>query len=333
MTGFWTPIFAFIARMFASWGHALFSGAPSWLKPHLQASRKTRIVTLEEDQNIGDVMRGNNADVDWIVSIGKKSVLFHEFNLPKQAAHDLKKIIRLEAARVMPIAVDRLSLAYKMVPSKNAESVTVFLFAMRRKFLDSIVASAKRFGSTIHSVGVDFKGETGFIKFPVRDIIYRQYLRRAGYLVASAFLFVMLAVLPQFYLSKLERALFKIESEINVARTSTTKIAGLQSQLKNTQLFSEAVQERKGQGKILQLLTSLTKESPDDVFLEEMRLDGRRLYLKGQAQSPEKWVLELQRLAYFEKVRLTSVQGGESDSVQRFDLQLNIVWKRLELLQ
>jgi len=326
MTGFWTPIFAFIARLFAGWGRGLIQGAPRWLQPHLLVEGETKTTILEEGQDIEAVFLGSSNQENWAVTIGRKSILLHEFQVSKQAVNDIKKIVFLEAARVMPVGLDRLSLSYKIVSSETSDTFAVFIVAMRQKFLNLIVAAGMRHGNAVRTIGVELDDPVGFIKFPVREISIRLYTRRIGYAFAFATLLLLLSVSPQLYLTKLNGALSTIEAEIDAARLNTTKVAGLQNQLRDMQMFSEAVLERKQQGQVIQLLTSLTKASPDDVFLDEIRLEGRRLYLKGQAKSPEKWVINLQRLTFFEKVRLTSVQGGASNGHQRFDLQLHVVW-------
>jgi Tfp pilus assembly protein PilN len=89
--------------------------------------------------------------------------------------------------------------------------------------------------------------------------------------------------------------------------------------------LAAAVSRERNSGDLVNLLHQLTLASPDDVSLDELRMDGRRLAIRGTARAPEAWVVELQNHPAFNDVTLLSVVGTERDSFRRFEVRMDYI--------
>lgn len=322
MIGFWTPIWRWIELFLVGWGRALHEAAPPWLQRHLKASNNPTRIDLNSASGIE--CHGSLAGRDIDVVLTSDLVLCHTCWFPETVYQEVNKAIALEAERVMPVAADQLYIAHQITSKVSGAPLEVHLVAAQKRVVDQILQNGKKGGLTIRSVAAEFDGLV--VPFSLKVTwslkLKRQMTLFAGVAIA---LFISLQI-PKLYLNHLDTGITATDQAIQLARKNTVKIAGLQKRVDTLQGLSSAVSTVKKEGQALELLSVLTAMSPDEVSIEEMRLDGQRLYLGGRAVAPEDWVISLQQNAAFEDVRLTSVFGQTNEQIRRFEVHAKVLW-------
>ncbi|MCJ9430036.1 PilN domain-containing protein [Kordiimonas marina] len=323
MNGFWTPAIEGAANFFKAWGNALVTSAPQWLQPHLATSRaplQVAISSLEDFGKQAERLQGHDLNIVLDPSL----TLEHKFRISGAAAGEIKRVATLEAARVMPISIEKLVTSYRVTKDEETSDLSVCLVAARRTLVENITARAQKHQLSICSVGT--QTSAGAVTFRLPTLQRRKRIERTFLVTAIVSALFIASTAPSFYLSKLNQHVSETDQAIHKARTRTIKIAGLQQQVKSLQNLANAVQEVHNQSQVVDLLAALTKASPDDVVIDEFNLNGDRLRISGRANSPEDWVIKLQKDPAFADVRLTSVLGQSKGEKRRFEVHMTVQW-------
>ncbi len=322
MTGFWTPFFASIAGFFLAWVRALYASMPGQFQSMVTLSWKPIKLELSSyDQLTSDVIR-SGSDIDFVLK--DQLVLVRRFRLRLVAASELNKAVMLEAERIMPVALRQLYVAYRVERRADKEYVEVILVASRRSKVDQLLGHARKLGCIVRSVAIQHGDQEVLLSLRETTSLSRwRFLLAAGLGMTLIFL---ISLPPSFYLAQLSAATEETDKAIRAARKDTARIAGLQQRVDALKSMTDAVNEAKTEGQILELMHVLTAISPDDVTIEELRLNGRRLYLSGRARTPEDWVLQLHKHGAFSDVRLTSVLDAAQENSRRFEVQMSVLW-------
>ena len=321
MTGFWTPLWTAIKGVHESSRNALIAAAPAWVRPKLAFQIPAQVLTVHtaKDLHASDIAPGYSIRIELPV----EDVLHHRFIVPRVAAHELRRICRLEVARVMPLAADKLVYSFRPEADRQSGDLAVELFVVRRSQVEGLLQAARDQGVAVSAVGISGARHSADFTLP---ILARKRLLSVGAIFASLmFAFYVASTAPDPYLAKLSQAIEKVDEDIRLARANTAKIAGLQRQVQKLETLSSAIERVGGQSQIVDLFDAVTNLSPDDLVVDEFRLDDRKLFLSGYAKNPEDWVIELQRSNAFENVRLTSVLSADGER-QRFDVVLSVRW-------
>lgn len=326
MTGFWNPVWAFIQAFFRAWSTALVSGLPPKMQRALLVVEEPVLIKVEALGEGENKILSVAADKEIRFELNEELILRHEMLIPVAAIQDAKNIVQLEAERIMPLAVNKLSVCYKVADVFNRDFVPIEIIATRETTINMLLERCKKLGRNIHSITsppVDGKLP---ISFSVSSIKRRKLLRATLIVSSLSFMIVSLSTLPQLYQSRLLEEITHIDLQIRETRRQTDAIAGLQRQVQALKGISDAVQEKKDRAHITELLIQLTQASPDDIVLDIFRIDGRRVFVSGIADAPENWVIELEQNLAFENVVLSSVRGGEDSLTRRFEVRFDVLW-------
>ena len=327
MNGISAKILGFMTDFLKAWGQALYANSPAWLKPHMRMYAS--VGKVEITAPVGDRLLGDNAlsNGQLRVEISGDQVLAHKFYAPQAVRSEVRRMARLEAARTMPVDIGRLALSYHWEPAGDGEGMTVQVAAVRQSLLDRLVSEADRHGIELLQVVArpENSVSSGF-EFAVPSIARRRLVRRvsiAAFAVTAAFI---VDLMPTFYVDRLQQEIAQVDQKISIARRKTEKIAGLQTRLKAMQSLAAAVHTERASHQMIELLEQLTRHSPDNVIIEDLRLDGRNVTLRGRSDAPEDWTLALNQAEAFSNVTLRNVRQGEGDQRKQFELRLEAVW-------
>lgn len=322
MSGFWTPIIDGITTFFRGWGYALVETAPSWAKPHLAHAWSPLDIDIAETGSLRHRTDLIGHDLDLILA--PEFILEHRFHVPEAAVKEMKRVVALEAERVMPISAGKLITSFTFQKTPEVTGTTVCLVATRRSLIQNLLDDAEDSRLTVRSIRTN--ASSGPIEFPIPALRRRRQLSVGVMVLAALTALFIVSMAPTLYLDKLNTRVSDTDRAIREAKTKTRKIAGLQRQVKSLQSLANAVQSAQDHSRIIELLATLTKASPDDIVISELNLDDQRLRISGRGNSPENWVLSLQKQPAFKDVRLTSVLGQANDEKRRFEIRLTVIW-------
>lgn len=315
-----------ISGGFDAWGRALQAGAPAWLQPHLRLYGEVASVDIAgaDVAPAFERVAGSCTQVEAWVS--GHTVLRHDFIVPKAVAGELRRVVNLEAARVMPVDAQKLAFSFRVTGEAGEGRLGVTLLAVRQSLLDKIVVGAQKLGLEILAVRSGAAGDGAPFEFAVPSIRRRRLSRLLAVVGLSLLAGVLLNGAAGYYVSRVEDALADTDRQIILARKKTDRISSLQNRLQAMQSLAAAVHSERASQQLVELFDQLTANSPDNVVFEDLRIDGRNVVIRGRADAPEEWALALEGATAFEDVSLLSVRQAEGETVKQFELRLRALW-------
>lgn len=325
MTGFWNPALAWIWRTLSALGAALISALPKKLQPFLPLVDDAQTIRVNHHNDLTSIETEPDAHLVSI-EIGPDLVLSHNFALPLAAKGDAGNAVKLEAERILPLDTEEFHLTHRLGQPLGGDAVEVQMMAIRRRLADAIFNWAGQRHVIIKRIALASAGDLPAMSLSFSTITVRNLVRAAAVVSLVATAMYVATRLPNLYAARLEAAIDATDADIAASRRQTAQIAGLQRQMRAMETLASAIEERRRDAQLLDLMVQLTKASPDTVSLEELRIEGQRLALRGTAQSPEDWVVTLQRNPAFRDVSLSSVLGEDRDGNRRFEIRMDAVW-------
>lgn len=328
MTGFWTPLVLVLQRFFLAWGQSLVQSAPAGMRHHLVWSKPSIDIAASELLGSTEIQTapGNNVDL----TLDKGLRLYYRFSVPDCAGSELSRVVAMEAERILPVSTKKLLIAYKPTRTTDAAGrIEVDLVAAKKSLVADLMARIQAKGATVTSLRAATDKSQEFVEFSIRDILFRKYAKAGAGFFLVLIALMLVGQVTAIYSGRLEEEIHSIDQQVYEARAATRQVAALQSQMRERRGLSEAIAELKRRNRMTLLLEALTKNSPDDVVLETLRIDRNRLQISGVATDPENWAIALDDEFIFEDVVLLSVRDQETGSGQRFEIRLNVLWDDL----
>ena len=325
MTGFWTPIWTLIVRIFRLWWRALHDTAPKALQPYLHVFNPPIVLKTH------DLIRGEiDAAIlskSIFVEIEPEQCLKYEFTLPECAGAELRRAVALEAERIFPLQYSRLISTHRILSvDKEKHTIKVEIIGARKRLIEEILDVSEKRALQLHSIGAAATASSGQIEFPIAALVRARRVSSAALMIAAIAAFLILVQVPTVYGGRMEAELDRLDVEILSARASTRKLASLQSEMQEKQNLTTAIATVKKRNRIIGLFERLSVASPDHVVLDTFRLNGERAHIAGTAQDPEEWAIELEAIPAFQEVVLLSVRGQQGEASQRFELRFQVQW-------
>ena len=112
MSGFWTPVFLYAAKMFSVWKQLLLDLVPAGLRRYFLWSlpyEETGSRDFVNQQNLGR-FSGRQARI----IIDPVDSLTYSFSIPKCAGAELSRAIKLEGERILPLHVSKVVTAHRI---------------------------------------------------------------------------------------------------------------------------------------------------------------------------------------------------------------------------
>ncbi|UTW58734.1 pilus assembly protein PilM [Kordiimonas sp. SCSIO 12603] len=329
MIGFWTPVFNFIQKFFEILGAWLEHVAPQKLRPFLKLSGPAEALIIENLHDLKKSLSKLDKSIPLHLTLAGKAVLTKTIYLPTKAGSELDKAVRMEAARVMPLQLSGLKIAYRELEKdrNEEESIAVIVAAIRHVFLDDVIDAIDRGQITLAEI--DINTEVGALPLRLSAVVRRSYLKVFFVSTALVMSAMFVSFIPTIYIDRLEAEDLVVSKAIRTARKNSVKVTELQRQMQTMHNLSSAVRIEKTKSQTLALLKLLTELAPDDVTIVNFRIDGSRVYLNGKSQEPAEWAIALETNDFIENVSLTNVLELDEGQRRRFELSFQVIWQDL----
>jgi Tfp pilus assembly protein PilN len=252
--------------------------------------------------------------------------LEYSFHVPATSKRDLNKLIIIEAERILPQSMEHFTIAWSMKENSEREKLEITIVAIKTNLLKSLEHQCQAASTMPLSIEASPIIGGNNVKFPLPSTKRFQYIRTATLSILMLSFLYFLHAAPNHYLERLNVALQTIDEEIINTRKDTASLASLQNKIKTMQTRTSAIYQEKSQGSIAYILTLIAEHSPSDVTINELRLDGNRLFVSGYASSPEEWIISLAKQPHFENVSLSSVTESQERNKRNFEVRANVIW-------
>lgn len=325
MNGFWLPVVSWFSRFFTAWGNALIASVPERVGSALRLTAVPSRIFIDDLDKVREINPDNLSGlID--IEVCQDLVLAHIFSFPYAARGDVANAVNLEVERILPLEKQEFCIAHQIGGRVANDSIEVHVLAIRQSVFDVLLRWADSVGRVVHKISLRESHDGLPIVLPVRSVSVRNTMRHTFFIGLVAVHIFILGQIPAMYQDRLQGAVEQTDQKILASRQKTAAIANLQRQAQSMEGLAAAIEQERRSSRLLDVLVQLTKASPDEVYIRELRLDGRRLAVSGSARSPENWVVSLQQSEAFQDVTLTSVVGGGDDGTRQFELKMDAVW-------
>lgn len=316
-----------LTRWLAAWGKLLLSTMPESIRRFFHARDAAVEINVKSQGGWANEIDQQSDLHCAVFKIDQALVLSHGFPISAAAAKEIDSVVSLEAERIMPVEASELYLTHDQSSPQGSSELTVHIAAVRKNLVNSIIFWAKEKKVEIKAIELAVPGsDFAYIPLRLKDLMWRAFWRYSFIAASVIGILIFLSSLPSIYAERLQNETFAVEVAVRELRSRTQDIAGLQRQVTAMEGLSASVEAIEKQGQIVDLFVQLTDASPDDIVFNEVRLDGRRLFLVGEADAPEDWVFAVQKRKAFDAVQLSSVLSANDPSRKRFEVRMDAVW-------
>ncbi len=234
---------------------------------------------------------GNRARPSTLVlRVPSGTVLSRDVTLPLAAERDLSRVLLYEMDRLTPFAADELLFSHEVLRRDRAAArITLRLSLAPRAGLDPVIEQLARAGLAPDAIeGREADGALRRIVLASRGGADRTALvERAAWAVAALLAVVCVAVPFLRQGSELAASAATIEA----LRPRVATIAAIRNRIEASAAGTDvlAAAEREV-GDPMQTLATLTELLPDDTFVTDLSLTGRKLTINGQSASAAKLI-------------------------------------------
>lgn len=218
------------------------------------------------------------------------AVLTRRLKFPMAAEDNLRQVLGFEMDRQTPFKADQVHYAWReLVRDPRARQVEIELALVPRQVADPLLAAASEAGCAVDAM--DTTGEDGeprgFNMLPPERRARRANLRLRLNLALAAVVLVLLVVVMQQSISNRQEALEAMRAEVETLRDEARRVADLRSGLDEAAAGANFLAaKRASQPLIVAMLDETTQRLPDDTWLEQLRLNDGKLWLRGLSTAP-----------------------------------------------
>lgn len=327
MNGFLKKLALLLTQWLEAWGKLLLSTMPEGVRRIFHARDAAVEINVTSQGDWANKI-GQQDDLHCAVfKIDQALVLSHSFPISAAAAKEIDSVVSLEAERIMPVDASELYVTHDQSSQLGSGELRVHIAAVRKSLVNSIIFWAKEKKVEINAIELAVSGsDFAYLPLRLKDMMWRSFWRHSFIVASVVGILIFLTSLPSIYVERLQNETFAVELAVRELRSRTQEIAGLQRQVTAMEGLSASVEAIEKQGQLVDLFVQLTDASPDDIVFNEVRLDGRRLFLVGEADAPEDWVFAVQKQDAFDAVQLSSVLIANDPSRKRFEVRMDAVW-------
>jgi general secretion pathway protein L len=263
------------------------------------------------------------------VIIPQQDVLRPSLRMPKASNGVLRKALQFELSRLSPIPADQLYFDFEIAGHASARSdCDIKLRAVRKSTVDGAVARCRAAGALV--AGIGFAGETRLADwrvFPVdRKAFVVSQARRWSLvglcgLAVTLFLLLLIAV----YIRG-EATVANLQAQIDSARTGAVVARHLRSDIETLARAQTFLVAQKRKPMLVAILAELSRILPDDTWISEFEVNGRRVRIQGASRSASRLVGLIDGSGSFANAQfeapLTQDQTGKSE---HFDMSFQVL--------
>jgi general secretion pathway protein L len=250
--------------------------------------------------------------------------------IPATAERQGRSILALDFERSTPFKLSDVYTGHTFVPSKDRKGwLSASQFVVKRKFVDRTIESIEALGLKVDRldvwnadgqtpVGLNFFDRSG-------DAAPSSASRRPRLLMSAVVLGLAVSALWM-DLSRREAALAALELDVSAARQKAEVLRNERTVAEVARKDSDAVRAYKsGQLPSVEILDQMTRLLPDDVFLNDVTIEGDLVDVSGQAKSSSAVISLLERSPAFKDATFTSpVTFDANADKERFSLRLRL---------
>ncbi len=221
--------------------------------------------------------------------VNESEVLIHRINVPAAAEENLRQVLTYEMDKNTPFTADQVCFDYRIVERQGA-LLRVELVAVPKPLLERIHKGLSERGIALHGVDVGRQREGGVLALmdvnlldaSLRASVNRRQLKiNLG--LAALFVLLLYGLMWQSLAAK-QQAIEAFQVRTNDARVAAQQVAELRSELSEAREAASFLSERKASNPVvMNVLQSVTRAMPDDVWIQRMQVTQGKVQLTGQA--------------------------------------------------
>lgn len=341
-----------IPRFLAWWGGELRACLPLRWRQRFRVSDRTLLLQRDDQQLIVSLLRDGkveelgrlpteppeslpaalNALLDEddrelrrVLLLAPQASLSRILHLPAAALDNLASVLGFELDRQTPFRADQVHYDSRVLDHPaDARQVPVQLALVTRERLDQELAAIDGLASTLGGVDVvdTDNGRAGFNFLPPEQRARRNH--GFAWLMAGlsvAILFLLWLGMSQMISNRAE-AEQRLQAEVDARRDEARAVTRLRDELDAAAAGANFLAvEKANQPSMLLMLDELTRQLPDDTYLERLSAANGSLTLAGQSAQAPQLVKLLQNATTFHEVALSGpIQPDPRSGKDRFNI-------------
>ncbi|MTJ80625.1 MAG: PilN domain-containing protein [Telmatospirillum sp.] len=220
-----------------------------------------------------------------LIEVSAGAALSKHLILPAAAERDLDRVLRYAMDEETPFSPEEVYWDWTITGrDRAARTLTVRLTLLPRARLAPMMDLLRDAGVPVDGIRIPSTDDVQVISLSHDGRRPREgaTVRRPGVLWAAAGALAIAAIVLPFLFQSL--ALVRIEARIDASRIDASKAQTLRSRLDGTADGGDVIlAERSRLSDPLAVLAALTSSIPDDTFLSDLTLKGRKLTIAGQS--------------------------------------------------
>ncbi len=225
-----------------------------------------------------------------VLIVPADAVLTRRMRFPLAAEDNLRQVLGFEMDRQTPFKADQVHFDWRELERDlRARQVEIELALVPKPVADPLLAAATEAGCAIDAMdSTDARGHArGFNLLPAERRARRANLRLRLNLALGAIALVLLVVVMQQSLSNRQQAAIAMRMEVEALQEEAKQVAQLRNGLDEAAAGANFLAaKRRSQPLIVAMLDEVTRRLPDDTWLEQLRLNEGKLWLRGLSTAP-----------------------------------------------
>jgi general secretion pathway protein L len=225
-----------------------------------------------------------------VLLLPAEAVLTRRLRFPLAAQDNLRQVLGFEMDRQTPFKADQVHFDWRELDrDPQGRQIEIELVLVPRQVSDPLLAAASEVGCAID--GMDSAASDGrargFNLLPPERRVRRANMRLRLNLALAAVALVLLVVVMQQSLANRQEALDAMRTEVEALRDEARRVADLRGGLDEAAAGANFLAtKRASQPLIVAMLDETTRRLPDDTWLEQLRLNDGKLWLRGLSRAP-----------------------------------------------
>jgi general secretion pathway protein L len=218
------------------------------------------------------------------------AVLLRRLRFPLAAEDNLRQVLAFEMDRQTPFKADQVHFTWReRERDPRARQIEVELALVPRAVADPLLAAAAEVGCSLHRMDVAGPDgqPLGLDLLPPERRARRVNPRLRLNLALAAVALALLLVVMQQSLGNRREAVEAMRIEVAALRDEARQVAELRSSLDEAASGANFLAaKRASQPLVVAMLDEATRLLPDDTWLEQLRLNEGKLWLRGLSSAP-----------------------------------------------
>lgn len=222
-----------------------------------------------------------------------EEVLECQVNMPQAVESNLDRALGFQLDQITPFRAEQVYYDFRITGRDNARSMLeVAVTLVPRGVVDELLEKLHRVDLRPHSV--DVRRDDGFdginlLPEPERPRYVHRRARINLILGLSAAALLAVAMAQSLYLRG--NTLETLRAEAETARAEAREVLDMRQQLEDALMAANFLAERRRQQPVaIEVLAEVTRILPEDIWLQQFRIEGTELHIQGQADRSQRLI-------------------------------------------